>query len=833
MVNNKDKKKDVFAGFGLDTTIRDNGDQLNRREEEEICGSASSEYVDDSVFAEFKLDEKARRHKGRMRKDEAENKKKTAKEEAEGASESLRGGASSSLRGLSLSLRGEVTSSLRGLGGLLSSSLRGEGTSSLRGVGGLFLRSPPPPASPQASSIQRTLSKGSDDNHRRHLSRRENGERDNNIAMRDEEESTGVKRHHSQSKKKHKNSSRSGTTITASIPEEDEEYDVDENEEVASLGDGESDVEEEENSDDDDDDSYIGPDKRRKSSVITRSSTGMPIGGMVTNSTTGDSSSSTLNSDYHWISPHSADTIFSGFDIDAIVKDYEKLHRRINFGTDMGGKNNSGLDDIEEEGNNEQSLGISVRYRNLLNLWLDNFPRTHCILFQIMLPLSVIVLLTMYLGNVLAKFEKPVEIADNDAIMRNSYDLNSYDLNGNSHEETLRTMFELPTICFDYYLDKKNSNISNIINTDIISNIGITTSANETGEETNSIIDLDSISLLSKLAGQDFPNVSLGFDSDLDVTIDEIESYMKICKDAGTEILEKFIDFTAKELEAASQDTMTFNWIRCWNTTELDDVNPYFPTKDQLKAASSQEDFYFRSWKLNQTMLYEQYMLESNCTNVLLPCQQEAYNRSVEEATGSTMCDINLGASAWFWFVVMTTVGYGNVSPVSMNGRILVIVFGWITIIVWAILLFIAGRVLGIVIDDLFRRYNCRVMTRNLPSVIVWGSVAMLWIVFVGEHYLHWNNYTDDPDNKSNRFRLTPFENGGNESDGELTTFEAYWFAYISLLTVGKEHYTCEIQNYIFCDNAMHQARDTHELFCHCVFCEILLLHPTNDVCIY
>jgi hypothetical protein len=788
MVFKEEKKKDVFAGFGVDTAIRENEDHLNRREEEEIRASVSSEFVNDSVFAGF--DENVRKEKERMGKEDAEKKKKAAKEEAEEASGPLRGGGvSSSLRGFSQSLRGEVasslrgegTSSLRGIGGLLpsslrkdgSSSLRGEGTSSLRGLGGLFLRSP----------SARTLSKGSDDNDRRHPSRRGNGEKDSDIAMGNEEESITSKRHRSQmkkKKKKNKNSSRSGTTITASIPEEDEEYDVDEHEEVISLGDAESDVEEgeisdddDDDEDDDDDDSFIGPnspDKRRKSSVITRSSTGMPIGGMVTSSATGDSSTSAQYSDYHWISPHSADTIFSGFDIDSIVKDYEKLHRKINFGSNMGGKNNNGLDDIEEEDNNEQILGIRVRYRNLANFWLENFPRSHCILFQIVLPFAVIILVTFYLGIFLAKFEKREEIVANDAIAigRNSYHMNSSDLNGNPYENNLRTMFELRTICFDHYLDKKNSNISNI------------TSVNET------IIDLDSISLVSTLVGQDFPNVSLGFDSNPQKTISEIESYMKICKDAGTEILEKFIDFSAKELKAASQDTMTFNWIRCWDTSTLGDVNPYFPTDAQLKAASEQEEFYFESWRLDQTKLYEKY--SEICTND--SCQQEAYDNSVIDATGSRMCGINEGASAWFWFVVMTTVGYGNVSPVSNDGRILVVVFGWITIIVWAILLFIAGRVLGILIDDLFRRCNCRVMTRNLPSVIVWFSMSMLWIAFVGEHYLHWNNYTDDPDSNANRLVLTAFRNGENVTLSQKA--EAYWFAYISLLTVGKEHCTFE-----------------------------------------
>jgi len=465
------------------------------------------------------------------------------------------------------------------------------------------------------------------------------------------------------------------------------------------------------------------------------------------------------NADYSWVSPHSADTIFCQFDIDAIIKEYEQLDRKINYGPNLN--ENKELDGIEEEGN-EHMIGIKVRYQNFLTWWMDNFPRTHFLLCFVLVPMFLIIGFTIGIGWKLAEYEYPQEVIKNDQIMQSRYYL---DLSMNtSSAERLKSMYQLPTLCFDHYMAQKittdrptNSTSNGIISAETYGSMDIAKSDNE--------FNL-----------QDFSPVSPEFNSDINVTIGEIESYLNVCKSAAKGIIDKHINF---ERQLDDTSSMTFNWMRCWNTDKLGDVNPWLPDKDQLRASGDQEDFYSTSWNLNQTSLYENF--SKGCTNPT--CRKEAVGRSVNQATGAAMCNVNQGASAWFWFVVMTTVGYGNVSPVTAEGRWLVFGVGWISIIVWAILLYVAGRVVGIIIDDLFRKFNLRRLTENLPSVMVWLAVSVAWVVFVGEHYVWWYNATEHPD----YFRFTPFglRRGGSEQLAEISIEDAYWFSYISLLTVG------------------------------------------------
>lgn len=706
MVLNRDVKEDVFAGFNIDKGVDDNEDRLKRMLEEER--KRPSQQISGSAFTEFELEEIIKKHEDRLHMEETERKAKAAAQEEEWAdSDSIR----SSSRAIASAPVRQIASSLRGIG---------------------LLRRPPP-------LMQRAVSEGAG---RRNP--RGNVDLDKKHVFGQEIEYKGyIKRE----KTKRGIASRSGTTITTTVREEDDEDYESEEDEIISISD--DDVEKGDVADDSDgDDSLIENRKREKRSmldvvpqdVITRSSTGMPIGGMLTSGK--KHAKSTQPSEYSWVSPHSADTIFNDFDIDAIAKDYERMRRKTNYAAAED------LDDIEEEDNNPHVMGITKRYRNLRTFWLENFPRTHGIIFRIMVPLWLIIGATWFLGGELAKLEKGEEIASNNAIIRAQHNLTGFPT------ESLFFITDGPTACFNQYLDQKlqwNRNNEN----------------------------------KTLLSGLDLPVVTpmMNF-SDPESTMDELNSYMQVCKDTANTALQHFIDYKQLELEAATQGSLTFNWIRCWNTTIYGDVNPMYPDKAQLSAAVNQSQFYYDSWKSNQTALYYEYLLEKNITDTSY-FDKDAFDRSVEDATGETMCGCNKAASAWFWFVFMTTVGYGNVSPVTQGGRVLVASIGWLTVIVWAIVLYIAGRVLGIIIEDLFRRWNCRRLTGNFGSVMIWGTVATGWIVFIAEQYMYWYNKTEHPE----KFRFSLFGINDEFLDGSadiMTPADAYWFSYISLLTVGK-----------------------------------------------
>jgi hypothetical protein len=102
---------------------------------------------------------------------------------------------------------------------------------------------------------------------------------------------------------------------------------------------------------------------------------------------------------------------------------------------------------------------------------------------------------------------------------------------------------------------------------------------------------------------------------------------------------------------------------------------------------------------------------------------------------------------------------------------------GWLSIICWAMILFVAGKVLGIIIDDIFRRCRCRSWTGDIQGVIIWGFIAVLWVFVVGCSASVWFNYSVDPDT----YEIFNFFYGENI----ITLGDAFWFSYISLLTVG------------------------------------------------
>ena len=782
MVLKNEEKVDVFADFHLNRQVGDNEDRLNRREEDER--HQSSQFVNDNVFAEFKLDEIIRKHEDRLRR-EVEEKQRAEAEDEEGAriSNVDRGDPTSpwsgsllpkipGLKALQRSVSADTgTEAVRKQDdgrGWISEAVRkqddGRGWSSERAesasatLRGLFQRTLRPPP-----MVDRVLSGGS-----KQSTVDGYGERDN-MELGDDGESTSATTENTKwryrKRKKHTNTSRSGTTVTAPATIQESEYDSSEAEfcpdDVEEAGNGTY-------------DNYNGGDicPMKKKNAITISKTGMPVGGMVA------TEEGARQSDYHWVSPHSSDRIFHDFDIDAIAKDYDRLARRMNV-TNLDGNPVDELDDVDEV-ENELITGIKMRYQNLFDLWVHNFPRTHVITFRIFVPMFFIILATVFLGKLLALLEWTTEIESNNAMLRSRHQM------VNPYEERISVLSAIPTLCFDYYTHQKFPEYG-LSNNSIPSAISTIIDSQGSVDQIDDFFVGDETSISAQFAKLSFPPIRSEIDPDPEVVINEIDSFMSICKDIVNEITLKVAEEAKEELESASQDELTFHWMRCWNTTELYSVNPIIPNKDQLAASWNQAEFFEENWKKNQMDLYEKYKIEYNCPPEDSPrtnCHNDAYEKSLEEATGREMCSTNTAASAWFWFVFMTTVGYGNVSPVTWEGRLMVGVLGLFTIPIWAILLYIAGKVLGIVIDDLFRRCNWRFMTRNLPSVFVWAFISTFWILMIAEFFVLTQNYADDPE----EYRFSPFGLRDRETAREnvIQLEDAYWFSYISVLTVGK-----------------------------------------------
>ena len=162
--------------------------------------------------------------------------------------------------------------------------------------------------------------------------------------------------------------------------------------------------------------------------------------------------------------------------------------------------------------------------------------------------------------------------------------------------------------------------------------------------------------------------------------------YMQACEDVAGDLLGAVLNFTLEvgrhdfalliEGEDSAPGELTFNWIRCWNTSQFGHSDPFRPSPTQIEASlyTHQWDYFVAEWNLHRLELYhnltQQYgcaaipsqvdattttVATSNTTMSRVECYWEATKQSVVTATGGKGCDANTGSSAWFWFTVMTS----------------------------------------------------------------------------------------------------------------------------------------------------------------------------------
>jgi hypothetical protein len=110
------------------------------------------------------------------------------------------------------------------------------------------------------------------------------------------------------------------------------------------------------------------------------------------------------------------------------------------------------------------------------------------------------------------------------------------------------------------------------------------------------------------------------------------------------------------------------------------------------------------------------------------------------------------------------TIGYGNTAPVTIGGRLLVILLGFFSILGFTACIGSAAYVGLCIIDDFLKRINQRQLTEGWLSVMFWFSILSLWILAISGLTVY---YTDE-----------------RYIDG-LSLWDAFWFSYISITTVG------------------------------------------------
>lgn len=112
----------------------------------------------------------------------------------------------------------------------------------------------------------------------------------------------------------------------------------------------------------------------------------------------------------------------------------------------------------------------------------------------------------------------------------------------------------------------------------------------------------------------------------------------------------------------------------------------------------------------------------------------------------------------------MTTIGYGNQAPVTWQGRGMIFSLGFLSILLFGVVLQRAGRVTSALFDDSLSRFHLRILSRPWFLSAVWGFIYFGYMTINAYYIKTW---------KASRL-------GDN-----FSLSEGYWFSFISFTTIG------------------------------------------------
>ena len=136
----------------------------------------------------------------------------------------------------------------------------------------------------------------------------------------------------------------------------------------------------------------------------------------------------------------------------------------------------------------------------------------------------------------------------------------------------------------------------------------------------------------------------------------------------------------------------------------------------------------------------------------------------MKEASGHEGCTMNYMGGATFFFTVLTTIGYGEFVPQTTEARIVIYICGFFSILWFTATSAMVGTVVTTLFDDWATRHNYPLLTRGLPSVLLW-FIAFVCTMLASAVLVQ---------------RCTI-----EEMEDEMSYEDALWFSYITFTTVG------------------------------------------------
>jgi len=374
----------------------------------------------------------------------------------------------------------------------------------------------------------------------------------------------------------------------------------------------------------------------------------------------------------------------------------------------------------------------------------DRWPRTCGCCLGVFFPVWFLIALSLFFGYFLAELEAPGEIEANNDIFAARFLLDSTAY----FYKQMSSL--LPLICLKHFADN-NVNGTNVT---LVAADNFETKLNET------ILKIANNTSIENILEDDRKGLD-GFMGTIDYS--DLFDWMRECGEIAENLLEKYFGTEEGNATVVSRagSSISFNWLVC----SPPQIDLFANEISSIIVPEEQETFAQTQWTKEQKTLYAKYHEENLQAGMnKVDSTVDALKRSSKEASGFEYCQVNGVGGGWFWFTVMTTMGYGNAAPETKGGRTMVYTLGFASLIAFGAILGNAGNIVTAIWDDWVERTRFKKIRAAWIGSIVWGALYYLWMLVTALKTKKWKE----------------------ERLGEPFEFkDAYWFSYISTTTIG------------------------------------------------
>lgn len=370
----------------------------------------------------------------------------------------------------------------------------------------------------------------------------------------------------------------------------------------------------------------------------------------------------------------------------------------------------------------------------------ETWPRTTSLCLGVVLPLWSLLLISYWFGSYLSELESSGEYDSNDGWMAaRSQSVAAIDVLASTSEV-------LPQICAEVYFDPTQS--LETLEDDLAEIVRLGTAEeflaelNETASTSNST---------------------------LRVNMTEMIDFMEECGQVFGNITGNLANNALKEIVAQESLGLSFAWTRCAGQSKClvaPSVCELLGVNRSAYLPATQSAVFADNWENDRDVLFEFYYNRS-LSNGRRPAiaAVNSLDRATREATGRGNCTVNTPSGAWFWFTVMSTIGYGNQAPSTDGGKAMIYTLGFASILTFGGILASSGFIVTSIFDDAVGRLKySSLLSTPFGGSLLWGSLYYGWMIAIAGYTVIWKEE-----------RLA--------QDFEFK--DAFWFAYISTTTVG------------------------------------------------